>query len=358
MKALVVHTGGGLGDVLLSGPVVDALREAGYTVDFLARSGTAQAVVAHPNIRELLVIEGKDPAGIKEMNRWAGLLNEKAYDLSILLWSTTRWAWTLYWAGIPVRVGQDSRLMYSFLFTHKVKVRSEHGDTTSHWTDVLLDYPRKLGIEPEAIRPNFPISNEDENWARSVLKSFDFSPHQGPLIGFHSGKGLQLSNDRWPCGHFGLLARSLQEQLDARLVLTGGPGETEIVKQVSEHLQRPYLNLAGQTTVKQLAALQQQLDAYVCPDSGPMHLAATVGTPVVGIYALDEDFPDRWAPFGTVNRKVRPPRPACPPGCTKPTCPNFKCYLKGDPEEVVEAVRAVLEEAKAALPMDKRDLPK
>lgn len=358
MKALIVHTGGGLGDVLLSGPVVDTLHDAGYTVDFLARSGTAQAVADHPNVHELMVIEGKDPAGIKEMTRWAGRLKERAYDLSILLWSTTRWAWTLYWAGVPVRVGQDSRLMYSFLFTHKVQVRSEHGDTTSHWTDILLDYPRELGIQPEVVQPNFPISGEDESWARSVLNSFDFSPHRGPLIGFHSGKGLPLSPDRWPSQHFGRMAKSLQERLDARLVLTGGPGEVEIVKQVASHLQTPVLNLAGETTVKQLAALQQQLDAYVCPDSGPMHLAATVGTPVVGIYALDEDFPDRWAPFGTIHKRVRPPRPACPPGCTKPTCPNFQCYLKVEPEEVVEAVRAVLEEANAPLPVDKRDLPK
>ncbi|MCA9775402.1 MAG: glycosyltransferase family 9 protein [Candidatus Eremiobacteraeota bacterium] len=357
-KALIVHTGGGLGDVLLSGPVVDTFHQNGFTVDFLARSGTARAVADHPHVHELMIIEGKDPAGLKEVNLWASRLKEKEYDICVLLWSTTRWAWTLFLAGIPVRVGQDSRLMYSFLFTHKVRVRSEHGDTTSHWTDILLDYPRKLGMEPSSVEPCFTVSTEDERWARATLDSFEFTPHSGPLVGFHSGKGLPLNPERWPSRHFGLLAHALQQELGARLVLTGGPDEVEIVNEVSRHLDAPYLNLAGQTTVSQLAALQRLLDVYVCPDSGPMHLAASVGTPVVGIYALDEDFPERWAPFGTKSKTVRPPRPACPPGCTKPTCPNFQCYLKVEPREVVDAVRAVLEEAKAALPMDKRDLPK
>jgi ADP-heptose:LPS heptosyltransferase len=341
-KALIVHTGGGLGDVLLSGPVIDTLSESGYEVDFLARTGTSKAIATHPRLRELLVIQGKDPSGPAEMTQWAGLLKERNYSASLLLWSTSRWAWTLYLAGIPTRVGQDSRLLYSFLFTHKVKVRSEHGDETSHWTDILLDYPRRLDLTPSVVSPTFRVKDSDREDARRLLESFDFGPQDGPLIGFHSGKGLPLTSERWPAAHFGLLARTLQSELKARLVLTGGPGEVEIVKQVQRHLNRPFLNLAGQTSIDQLAALQESLDVYVCPDSGPMHLAAAVGTPVVGIYALDEDFPERWAPFGTACRKIRPTRPACPPGCTKPECPNFKCYLKVRPEQVVDAVRSVL----------------
>ena len=124
-KALIVHTGGGLGDVLLSGPVVDTLSEAGYQVDFLARSGTAKAIASHPKVNNLLVIDGKDPSGPWEMAQWARLLRQRGYATSLLLWSTSRWAWTLYSARIPIRVGQDSRLLYSFLFTHQVKARSD-----------------------------------------------------------------------------------------------------------------------------------------------------------------------------------------------------------------------------------------
>lgn len=342
-RALIVHTGGGLGDVLLSRPVVDAVHQGGYQVDFLARTGTASALAHHPRLSSLLTIPGKDPAGLKEVREWAQRLKAHHYDLAILLWSTSRWAWTLYLAGIPCRVGQDSRLLYSFLFTHPVKVRSEHGDEQSHWTEILLDYPRRIDLSPPGeIKVEYSVDPDHRHLADQLCQDFDFAAG-GPLVGFHSGKGLPLSISRWPVDHFAALASRLQTDLDARLVLTGGPDEIDLVGEVARRLPRPALNLAGKTELGLLAAVQQKMQVYVCPDSGPMHLAAAVGTPVVGIYALDEDFPHRWAPFGVPHVIIRPPRPACPPGCQKPTCPNFRCYLKVQPEHVVDAVRQLLE---------------
>ena len=342
-RALIVHTGGGLGDVLLSGPVIDAVSQAGYEVDFLARKSTSLAVAGHRNVGELLTIDGKDPSSLKAMRDWAARLKAREYELCFLLWSTSRWAWTLYLSSIPKRVGQDSRLLYSFLFTHRVRIRSEHGDDTTHWTEILLDYPRAVGIEPpEKVEPRFSISEKSRQEARQHLHGLDFGSLDGPLIGFHSGKGLELTSRRWPVERFAQFARELQEQLKARLILTGGPQEVEIVEAISSRLQLPHANLSGKTSLPVLAALAEACDLFVCPDSGPMHLAAAVKTPVVGIYALDEDFPRRWAPFGVPHRIIRPPRPACPPGCKKPTCPNFSCYLKVQPSEVVEAAAQLL----------------
>ena len=341
-RALVIHTGGGLGDVLLSRPVVDTLVGGGYQVDFLARESTSVALTGHSGIQELLTIATKDPSSLGEIRVWAARLRERRYDVALLLWSTSRWAWTLFASGIPRRVGQDSRLLYSFTFTHKVSVRSEHGDLSSHWTEILLDYPRALGLTPVAPRVNYPVSTQTAGRVSELLAETNFGERRGPVIGFHSGKGLPLGPERWPVHHFGRLARQLQDSLDARLVLTGGPAEQEIVAGVAQSLESGYLNLAGRTDLDTLAGVAAACDVFVCPDSGPMHLAAAVGTPVVGIYALDEDFPQRWAPFDVSHRVIRPSRPACPPGCRKPTCPNFVCYLKVQPAEIVEAVRELM----------------
>jgi heptosyltransferase-3 len=332
-----------LGDVLLSRPVIDTLVAGGYTVDFLARESTSVALTGHPGIRDLLTISGKDPANVAQMKAWAKTLRARNYSTALLLWSTSRWAWTLRWAKIPQRVGQDSRLLYSFNFTHPVNVRSEHGDQESHWTDILLDYPRALGLIPE--KPptvTFPVDAQAAQTAEALILQADFGRHQGPLLGFHSGKGLPLGPERWPVRHFAKLARELQDRLDARLILTGGPSEVEIVHAVTQGLDLGYLNLAGQTDLPTLAGVAARCQVFVCPDSGPMHLAAAVGTPVVGIYALDEDFPQRWAPFGVPHRVVRPPRPACPPGCKKPTCPDFACYLQVTASGVCQAVQELL----------------
>lgn len=323
--------------------MIDTLSEADFEVDLLARSSTAAALAGHPRIRECLTIDSKDPSNLKEMRRWAALLKARKYEVALLLWSTSRWAWTLAWAGIPVRVGQDSRLLYSWLFTEGVRVRSEHGDTDSHWTQILLDYPRKLGLENPNPHVTFPLTQEATVKAKKLISGFDFEDLQGPLIGFHCGKGLPLGPERWPIPHFQKIATRLQDDLDARLILTGGPQEVEIVKSLGRGLSKPFLDLAGRTNLTELAAVAQRCRVFVCPDSGPMHLAAAVGTPVVGIFALDEDFPKRWAPFGVPHKVVRPPRPACPPGCRKPTCQNFSCYLKVAPDEVTLAVRELLD---------------
>lgn len=344
MKALIIHTGGGLGDVLLARPVADALAQAGYRVDFLVRQATSAALMGHPNIDEVLVTAQKNPSSVQQSLRWVKILRKRSYDLALLLWGTSRWAFIMLAAGIPRRVGQDSRLSYAFTFTDRVRLRSEHGDKTTHWTQILLDYPRALGIVPKEVTIQYEVDDKHIKLAQQMIAGFDFKANNGPLIGFHCGKGLALSPSRWPIAHFSSFIKELQHVLKARVILTGGPTEVELVGAIEAGLQLPALNVAGQTSLTTLAGVIKSCDVFICPDSGPMHLAAALGTPVVGIFALDSEFPQRWAPWGTSSKVICPPRPACPPGCKKETCQNFSCYLKVAPSQLSLAVKELLKE--------------
>ena len=347
-RILVVHTGGGLGDVLLATAVVDALKTAypDCELDFLCRRSCWDVLQTNPDISELMVLDGRSPRNWLEFTQLSARLRSKRYDAALVLWSTTALAWLVWSAGIPIRVGQDSRLAYSFLYTHRVRIRSEHGDTDSHWTEILLDYVRALGVEvgPAKIRLDVPpaaIAAADE-----LLVNYygDY-----PLIGFHCTKGMRLAPGRWPIAAFAAMALALQRQLGTQLVLTGSPEDRELVRDllVKANL-RGVLNVAGRTDLLTLTALTRRCQVFVCPDSGPMHLAASQGTPVVGIYALEEDFPNRWAPYGVPHRIVRPQERNCHPGCIKATCPDFRCYYQVDPQAVVRAVGELLQVA--ALP--------
>jgi ADP-heptose:LPS heptosyltransferase len=341
-RVLVVHTGGGLGDVLLSTPVVEALKDAypQCQVDFLCRESTSGVLLGNPNITDLLLMQGKGPRS-DEARPWIARLRANRYDACIVLWSTTAIAWLMRAARIPVRVGQDSRLAYSFLYTHRVRVRTEHGDVTSHWTDILLDYVRALGVSVGPARVRLDLSSETRARAGDLLACL---PSGFPWVGFHCTKGLKLERGRWPIAAFAAMARALEKQLGAQLVLTGGPDEVEIVHELQQMGGiRAALNLAGRTDVPTLAAVAARCQVFVCPDSGPMHLAASQATPVVGIYALDEDFPLRWAPYGTIHRTIRPEHRNCHPGCIKATCPDFRCYYQVDPQAVVTAVGELLQ---------------
>ncbi len=343
-RILVVHTGGGLGDVLLSTPVLDALRGAWpeAEIDFLARSGTAPVLEGNPAVHCLLRMPqaAPTPGGLPS---WVARLRRRRYEAGLVLWSRTPLAWMLFLAGIPVRVGQDSRIGYSWLYTHRVRVRSEHGDTSTHWSEILLDYVRALGVEPEKFgppRPRFMVPDQARARAEELLR--ELPPGDGPVVGLHSTKGLPLEPGRWPVDVFAGWAGSLHRDLKARLILTGGPDEVGLVGSVARLAGVETLNLAGRTDLATLAAVASRCEVFVCPDSGPMHLAAAMGVPTVGVYALDEDFPRRWAPLAPSRRILRPEQRSCPAGCRKATCPDFHCYRAVLPEQVVEAVAELL----------------
>ncbi|MBN9418749.1 MAG: glycosyltransferase family 9 protein [Candidatus Eremiobacteraeota bacterium] len=342
-KFLVIHTAGGIGDVLLSTAVVHALHQAypGSQVDFLCQSRTAAALQDNPEIQELYQWPDRRPHSLGELWHWAKLLRAKRYDASLVLWSNTQVAWLTFLAGIPVRVGQDSRLAYSFLYTHRVRVRSEHGDEETHWSEILLDFVRALGPTPGPPRVRLEISADDRQRAERLLEPLAGS---GPLIGFHPFKGPPVPLDRWPLPVFAGWLQALRQQLNARIVVTGSPGEKPYADQIVALAgAEKVLNLAGKTDLATLAAVTQQVDVFVCPDSGPMHVAAAAGARVVGIYALEEDFPQRWAPLTPTARVLRPQPTGCPKGCRKPTCRDFRCYQTVTPQQVVEAVATLWE---------------
>lgn len=341
-KFLVIHTAGGIGDVLLSTGVVEALHQAypGCTVDFLCQTRTAAALKDHPLIEERYEWPDRRPPSLAALFGWARRLRQENYDASLVLWSNTQVAWLTFLAGIPIRVGQDSRLAYSFLYTHKVRVRSEHGDKHSHWSEIMLDFVRALGVEVGPPQVHLEITAEHHQRATTLLEPL---AGPGPLIAFHPFKGPPVPLERWPLPVFAGWLQALRQDLGARIVVTGSPAEKPYADQIIELAgSENVLNLAGQTDLATLGALARQVDVFVCPDSGPMHVAATAGARVLGIYAMAEDFPRRWAPLTEEGRVLRPEPTGCPPGCRKPSCRDFRCYQSVTPQQVVAEVAALL----------------
>ena len=341
-KILIVHTGGGLGDVLLSTPVIEALAAVfpQARIDFLARKSTAAAIRSHPRLQQIMTLDAPEP-GWSKLFGWVRRLRREKYDIALVLWSKTQLAFMLWLAGIPIRVGQDSRFSYSWTYTHKVSVRSEHGDVTSHWTQILLDFVRILNPSFPATRPTFIIPEAAREKAEQLLQGLPDLP--GPIIGFHPCKDIKDPLKRWPIDVFAKWVKMLVEQRQARVVITGGPAEIPLAEKLIELSQVPCLNLAGKTDIDTLAAAAAKCRVFICPDSGPMHLASVCHTPVVGIYALKEDFPKRWAPVDPHHVSVILSPNACPRRCIKAHCPDFQCYSQIDGQRILDAVDRLLE---------------
>jgi len=338
---LIIHTHGGMGDLLLSSVLAEALHRCypGCRVTFWAQRKFASLLDHHPFVDARIDLDLDAP-----LRTNARILREKHFDTVLIPWSVSRHAWLTWWAGIPVRVGQGGRLTYSFLFTHPVKVRSRKGDVTSHWSDIQLDYARILGCAASSdLKPVVITTPAENDRAAARLRELGFTG-QRPICGLHICKGLAVDEKRWPLDRFVDIAAGLLRQ-GFDIILTGTANEQPLTSQVAARTwallpaETParLVDLAGACTLRETAALIEQTSVFICPDTGTGHLAAALGVPVVSIFPVRSDISERWRPAIDARRVIRPVRYECAGACVKEKCPRFTCLLHIDPNEVVAA---------------------
>jgi len=168
----------------------------------------------------------------------------------------------------------------------------------------------------------------------------------GPYVVLHPTRAIASAAGRWPTTRLAELARAIAAGYGVRVVVSGSGEDRAIAERVASA--GGALSLGGRTTIAEFGALAEGARAVVAMDSGPMHLAAAVGAPTVGIFALQSDEPQRWAPLGPRVAVLGPTYP-CPPAHRKETCPNFACVDAIEIPRVLAALNG-LAQAKAETP--------
>jgi ADP-heptose:LPS heptosyltransferase len=327
-RALLVAAGGGLGDTFLATVVAQALRTRFAAVDALVLP-EHRALVAHTPVIDRIFTLDALPATV------AALARER-YAAAVVTWATLPTAAIPFLARIPVRVGQARRL-YSALFTERVVVRSERGDHHTHWTQILLDYARAIGCDTDTPQPAFLVTEHERGEAAALLRAKDV---RGPYVLVHPTRGLAAQRERWPHAGFVALARALYARDGVSVLVSGARDDAFIAEGIAADAGAGVLAVAGSTSLGVFGALCEGARGVVAMDSGPMHLAAATGAPTVGIFALQSDEPDRWAPLGPRTAVVRASYP-CPPGHRKETCPDFACVRALDVAAILHALDGV-----------------
>jgi ADP-heptose:LPS heptosyltransferase len=328
-RALLVAAGGGIGDTLLATVVARALRTRYASVDALVlpeHVGVAQRV---PDIDRVVALRGSAFATGRALAR-------ERYAAAIVTWANPTTAMIPFIARIPIRIGQARRL-YSPLFTHRVVVKSEDGDRTTHWTQILLDYARAIGCDTANARPRFVPTEQDRADAAALLRVHDIGERYAVL---HPTRGLSAQRARWPAGGFIELARALESRDPIPLLVSGSAQDASIAHAIADASGYRTMSIAGATSIGVFGAIAQRAAYVVAMDSGPMHIAAATGAPTVGIFALQSDEPDRWAPLGARTAVVRASYP-CPPQHRKETCPDFACVRALDTGAILAAIDGV-----------------
>lgn len=328
-RALLYCAGGGIGDSLVASVVGRALHEHFEQVDALTLPGHRSTLERVPDLDDVLVDDGGDESAL------AAVLQERRYDACVVTWATARTARIPKLAKIPVRVGQARRL-YSHDFTKRVVVRSERGDVTSHWSDILLDYARAIGCDTSDRVPRFVPTLQDELVIPSVVSEANVV--EGPYIILHPTNAIASQRGIWPTQGWAALARALADRFDATVLLSGAKSDVAINAQIAGER---VVNIAGKLEIGAFGALAQRARAFVGITTGTMHVAAAVGAPTVGIFPFQSDFPERWAPLGAHTSVVRATFP-CHAGDTKENCCDYACIAGLDVERILSSTQSLI----------------
>ncbi|MBV8490555.1 MAG: glycosyltransferase family 9 protein [Candidatus Eremiobacteraeota bacterium] len=330
-RALLYCAGGGIGDSLVASVVGRALRRHFTTVDALTLAGHRAALERVPDLDAVLVDDESDERAFAETVR------ERGYDACVVTWATPRTARIPWRAGIPIRVGQARRL-YSFRFTDRVVVRSEIGDVTSHWSDILLDYARAIDCDTDDRAYRFVPTLEDDREARDLLEARGWNA--GNFVILNPCNAVASKRGIWPAGGWARTARALAEHYAMPVLVSGSPADAPIAERIAAEAGDPAASIAGTLGIGAFGALARQARAFVGITTGSMHVAAAVGCPTAGIFPFQSDYPDRWAPLGRHVAIVRPSYP-CHPGDTKERCRDYACIERLDVERILAAARTL-----------------
>jgi heptosyltransferase-2/heptosyltransferase-3 len=164
-----------------------------------------------------------------------------------------------------------------------------------HETELYLSVLATIGVAPAGLEPEYRVSTDALDRTRTLL-----SDTHMPLVVIHPGgavnPGTSMPEKRWPAISYGELATALVNDLDASVVLVGSDTDREATQIAKDFADAPVLDLSGQLSIGDLAAVAQQADLYVGNDSGMSHLACAVGTPTVTIFGPTS--PRRYRPLG------------------------------------------------------------
>ena len=336
--SLLVRATNWLGDAVMTTPALAAVR-AGFPdarIVLLARPLVADLFRHHPDVDEVMIYErpGRHE-GVLGRLRLAGELRRRRFDGALLLQNAFDAAWIAFLGRIPERAGYptDGRRI---LLTLPVPLTP--GILERHEVEYYLCLLDGLGI-PRPVPAALKLTVTEGERAAMATRLASLGIAQGaPLVVINPG-ATYGSAKRWYPDRFAAVAEALSAEWSAKVVVVGSTAEAPLAGEIEAATRNPPVNLAGKTTVRELMALLSLSSFLVTNDSGPMHIGAALGVPLVAIFG-----PTDWrrtSPWTDRARVVRVDVDCSP--CMLRVCDRgHECMLGVTPGMVVDAARQLL----------------
>jgi len=300
----------------------------------MCQGKTGELLLHDPNIDEIFSFTR--PSGWLHREGARNILNPLRhgdYDLGILLTNSFSSAWWFWRGRVQNRIGFEGRMRDALLT--KAVARPQEIESM-HLVNVYKHILRPLGISISETAPKLYVSDEELANAKELLNRCQI-PDGATIIGINPGAAYGTAKC-WLPDRFHEAAKRLCEDPNTFVIFFGDPVGAPTVHEICRGLPKQVINLAGKTNLRELMALIQRCDLFLTNDSGPMHIAAALGTKLIALFGSTNDI--KTGPYngGMVIHK----RPSCSP-CYKRVCPiDFRCMTQITVDEVVNQIQDLL----------------
>jgi heptosyltransferase II len=354
-----------LGDAVMTTPALLRLREKfpAAHITLLTPEKLKDLWLNHPAVNEIIsFVPGESVFSIGKKLR-AG-----KFDLALVLPSSPRSAIEVYFGGIPRRIGY-SRPWWNFFLTQtvapragavKMHKRSEseirqlvaddgsqrhntnghvlpNAATTAHQIHEYLHLAAALGANPGPLPPQLFVAAEE---IETTKNKFGVDKISNPIFGLNPGAEYGPAK-RWPIEKFIATAREIQQRTNCLWILFGGKSDLQLCERIESETQNSKLktqNFCGKTSLRELMSLLKLCRVLLTNDTGPMHVAAALGTPVVVPFgSTSPELTGPGLPGDARNYLLKSDAPCSP--CFLRECPiDFRCMNGISVERVVQAL--------------------
>jgi heptosyltransferase-2 len=342
VRKILIRSVNWIGDAVMTTPAIQVIREhfPHAEITILANAMVSQLFLHHPGIDRVITFDrGGKHHGVAGRLRLAAELRPHRFDLAIIFPNSFDSALVPWLARIPARIGKcsDGRTLL-------LNGRYEKSEDAApcHEVEYYLNLLAHFGITGSRTPLRLVTTAEEESKGAAFLAENGIEPDD-MILGINPGASYG-SAKRWYPDRFAGVARQLADAWHAKVIIFGGPGETAIAGDIERHLDGTALNVAGKTTVRELMALIKRCNFFITNDSGPMHIAAAFGVPLVAIFGpTDHTGTSPWSSNSVVVRREC----ECAP-CKLRECPiDHRCMTRVTVDDVVKAGSELMDGLKA-----------
>ncbi|MFH1412004.1 MAG: lipopolysaccharide heptosyltransferase II [Candidatus Omnitrophota bacterium] len=341
LKNIVILRTDRIGEVLLSTVAVSALKKKypDLRVSFVTSVYSSPLLEGRTDIARVIETDtlGGGSVLLKAI-KLSFILRKGRFDSALIMNPHKMLHLACYLAGIPERAGYDRK--WGFLLTSKIADKRDEG--LKHEIEYAYDLLKLLGVEEKAEGPILSVSEKEERSLTDKLAKKGISEKEPFAVIF---PGSSNPSKRWPENRFTELIQRMEKELGLRAVVSGGSGEEDLVRDIAREADGNTVSFSYELDLREIAVLLKRSRVFIGNDTGPMHMAAALKTPVIAIFGrnIPGVGPVRWRPWGE-GHIVFHEDAGCGV-CRDAECPEgYKCMDAVTVEAVFGAAKKILGE--------------